>query len=235
MGGASPRFGNVLDEECSRIAKELREQENRENREEGRGKPGPAGRLRPGAVSLLLLSLVCLIVVGPLRWVLAPFPALLFVASLTLLMVPGALFSGLIRNYGLSGVARVPVAFVFSVGIFGLSGIPLLVLHRSTNEYLGLCGMILAASLLVLAFVALRGKEVTTDDAEPAGSFGTRLAVYWPWVPFLVLAGALAYASVTRTHGPEEDTWAYLANVRDFLNAESLAYYNPIFGGEFRD
>ena len=234
MGDASPRFGNGLDEECSGISKELREQENRESREEGREKPGPTGRLRLGAVSLLLLGLVCLIVVGPLRGVLAPFPTLLFVASLALFMIPGALLSSLIRDYGLSGVARVPVAFVLSVGIFGLSGIPLLVLHRSTNEYLALCGVILAASLLVLAFVGLRRKEAVRDETEPTGSFAARLTVYWPWVPFLILAGALAYASVTRVHGPEEDTWAYLANVRDFLNAESLAYYNPIFGGEFR-
>lgn len=57
---------------------------------------------------------------------------------------------------------------------------------------------------------------------------------YWPWIPFLILAGALAYASATKAHGPEEDVWAYLANVRDLLNAGSLASYDPYFGGEIR-
>ena len=89
MGGAPPRLGDALDEECSRIEKELREQDNRESRDEGRGKPGPAARLRLGAVSLLLLGLLCLAIVGPLREILAPFPALLFVASFALFMVPG--------------------------------------------------------------------------------------------------------------------------------------------------
>ena len=125
--------------------KELGEQRERESRKAGREKPGLVGRLRPGVVSLLLLGLICLAIVAPLRGVLAPFPALLFLASVTLFMIPGALLSGLIQDEGLSGVARVPVAFVFSVGIFGLSGIPLLLLHRSTDEYLLLCGAILAA------------------------------------------------------------------------------------------
>jgi tetratricopeptide (TPR) repeat protein len=182
----------------------------------------------------LLLGLVCLGIVGPLRGVLAPYPALLFLASFVLFIMPGTLLSDLIRDYGLSGVARVPVAFVFSVGIFGLSGVPLLVLHRSTNEYLNLCGLILTVSLLVLTFEAFLRKGTTQNAREPTASFGTRLSVYWPWVPFLVLTSALAYASVTRVHGFDEDIWAYLAYIRDFLNAESLTYYNPIFGGEFR-
>lgn len=181
---------------------------------------------------MLVLGLVCLIIVGPLRGVLAPLPALLFLASFALFMVPGAVLSGLIRDKGLSGAAQIPVAFVFSVGIFGLPGIPLLLLHRSTNEYLLLCGVILAASLLILAFQALGRKRNSGEDAGPRRSFGAFASVYWPWVPFLVLAGALAYASVTKTHGPEQDIWAYLANVRDFLNSGSLASYDPYFGGE---
>ncbi|HVF00244.1 MAG TPA: tetratricopeptide repeat protein [Rubrobacteraceae bacterium] len=193
-----------------------------------------AGRLDSRASSLLLLGLVCLALVGPLRGVLAPFPALLFLASFALFMIPGALLSGLIRDRGLSGVARVPVAFVFSTGIFGLLGIPLLVLHRSMNEYLVLCGVILAASLVFLAFGAFGRRESTSEDADSPRSFRTLLSIYWPWIPFIVLAGALAYASATRAHGPEEDIWAYLANVREFLNAGSLATNDPQFGGAFR-
>jgi hypothetical protein len=33
-----------------------------------------------------------------------------------------------------------------------------------------------------------------------------------------------------KAHGTEEDIWAYLANVREFLNADSLASYNPYSG-----
>lgn len=184
---------------------------------------------------MLVLSLLCLVVVGPLRGVLATLPALLFLAGFVLFMVPGALLCGLIRDEGLSGAARVPVAFVFSAGIFGLSGIPLLLLHRSTNEYLILCGIILAVSLVILAVGAFgrKGDEAEDDNTSPR-SFGTLLSIYWPWIPFVVLAGALAYASATRAHGPEEDTWAYLANVREFLNAGSLATNDPQFGGAFR-
>lgn len=193
------------------------------------------GGLSPRAISLLLiLSLLCLAIVGPLRGVLAPFPALLFLASFVLFMVPGALLCGLIQDEGLSGAARIPVAFVFSTGIFGLSGIPLLLLHRSMNEYLVLCGLILAASLALLAFGVLRGERTNSDETDPPRSFGTLLSTYWPWIPFLVLACALAYASVTKSHGPEEDIWAYLANVREFLNAGSLASHDPQFGGEFK-
>jgi tetratricopeptide (TPR) repeat protein len=216
-----------------KIQNETREQEKREKgRKEGSGKHSLTGRLGSRASLLLLLGLVCLALVGPLRGVLAPFPALLFLASFALFMIPGALLSGLIRDRGLSGAARVPVAFVFSTGIFGLSGIPLLVLHRSTNEYLVLCGIIIAASLATLAIGALKG--AAGDDADTPESFRTRVDVYWPWIPFLVLVGALAYASVTRTHALGDDTWFYLAYVRDSLNAGGLALYNPSFGGEYK-
>jgi tetratricopeptide (TPR) repeat protein len=184
---------------------------------------------------LLLLGLVCLALVGPLRGVLAPFPTLLFLAGFALFMIPGTLLSGLIGDRGLSGAARMPVAFVFSTGIFGLSGIPLLLLHRSMNDYLVLCSVILAAALVILAVGAFRRKgEVAEDDDTSSRSFGARLSMYWPWIPFVVLAGSLAYASATKAHGPEEDIWAYLANVREFLNAGSLATNDPQFGGEFR-
>ena len=63
-----------------------------------------AGRLGLQATSLLLLGLVCLALVGPLRGVLTPFPALLFLASFALFMIPGALLSGLIRDDGLIGL-----------------------------------------------------------------------------------------------------------------------------------
>ena len=232
MGSWLPPY-NVL-RSVPKIHNETREQEQRDkSHKEGHGKLGLVRRLRSRALSLLLLSLVCLVFVGPLREILVPFPALLFLASLVLFMIPGALLSGLIRDEGFFGAARIPVAFVFSTGIFGLSGIPLLMLHRSINEYLFLCGIILVASLLVLTLGALGWKRDAEDDAAPPGTFGVRLSIYWPWVPFLVLAGALAYASVTKAHGPGEDVWAYLANVQDFSNAESLAFYHPYFGGEY--
>ena len=208
----------------------------KKGRKEGFGDRVLVRRGHPWAVSLLVLGLVCLGLLGPLRGILAPFPALLFLAGFALFMIPGALLSGLIRDRGLSGAARIPAAFAFSAGIFGLSGIPLLVLHRSIEEYLVLCGIILATSLLFLALRALGWKGAAKDDSESPespGSFGARLSVYWPWIPFLVLAGALAYASVIKTHALEEDVWAYLANVQEFVNAESLASYNPYFGGEY--
>jgi tetratricopeptide (TPR) repeat protein len=221
----------------SEIQNKGTEQEDVKKRpKEGSGGRVPARYGHPGAVALLLLGLVCLVLVGPLRGVLAPFPALLFLAGFALFMIPGALLSGLIRARELSGAARIPAAFVFSAGIFGLSGIPLLVLHRSIEEYLVLCGIVLAVSLLFLALEARGWKGAAGEDAdspESPVSFGTRLKVYWPWIPFLVLAGALAYASVTKTHALEEDVWAYLANVQEFANAESLAFHNPYFGGEF--
>ncbi len=183
---------------------------------------------------MLLLGLFCLVIIGPLRGVLAPLPALLFLASFALFLIPGAVLSGLIPDRELSGVARIPVAFVFSVGIFGLSGIPMLLLHRSTNEYLVLCAVILAASLVILAIRAFdQGEQAENEPVHPR-SFGARLSVYWSWLPFLVLATALAYASVTKAHGLEEDVWAYLANVQNFSNAGSLALYDPYFGGEIR-
>ena len=59
----------------------------------GRRKRDPRWRLYLPEILILLLSLMALAVVGPLRDILAPVPALLFLAAFALFMVPGLVLS----------------------------------------------------------------------------------------------------------------------------------------------
>ncbi len=199
------------------------------SRRERRKASGPLGRLRTPEALALLLALLSLVTLLPLRDVLSPVPGLLFAATFVLFLIPGFLVSRLVPEESFSGVGRLPVAFALSTGIFGLSAIPFLVLQRSFDEYLWAGGAILAASLVLAAFRIFRGKTSGGHTYEtPEDETGVGLV----WVPLLGFGAALAYASSRVVPEPNEDHWAYLAYVQQYLGAEKLGLLNPFYGTE---
>lgn len=184
--------------------------------------------LRRPEVLLLLAALVSLVLVLPLRGLLSPVPALLFLATLVLFLVPGFLVSYLVADESFSGAGRLPVAFVFGTGIFGLLSLPFLVLHRSFDEYLWASGAVLVVSLVLLARIGLRGSDWTPGAvAQRSLSLAGLL-----WVPLAAFAAALAYAASRVVPEPNEDHWAYLAYVQEYMDAEQLARLDPLYGTE---
>ena len=192
--------------------------------------PAPLGRLRSPEALVLLLALVSLVILVPLRGILSPVPAVLFLATLTLFLIPGFLISRLAPEESFSDVGWLPVSFALSTGVFGLAAVPFLVLQRGFGEYLWACGALLAASLVLAAFGFLGGKtrEKPAYEAREDPSAFTRLM----WVPFLGVGAVLAYASSRVVPEPNEDHWAYLSYIQEYLNAENLGSINPFYGTE---
>jgi Family of unknown function (DUF6077) len=172
---------------------------------------------------VVLASVGALILVWPLRDAFEATPLVPFMGALILFMAPGVLLSHWFLNEHFPGAASVPVSFAISTGIFGLSGIPMLILHRSLEVYL------FAAGAIVAAFVAAAGFR-TLRRRPPSESKSSTSAVSWLWVPFLLLSAVLAFVSRARPPGFYNDRWVYLAYVREFLNTDNLALYEPYFG-----
>lgn len=185
-------------------------------------------RLRRPELFALLLLLGSLLIVGPLRGVLEPVPLVLFLAALWIFLFPGLFLARVALSDGFAGVARFPAAFVLSTGLFGLIGVPVLLLHRSLWEYLLICGAVLILTLIV-AVRRLRGPD-PAQPKEPGAAYGT---VSWLlWLPFLGLTTVLAYVSTVVREAPNRDSWIYLAYVRDHTSADRLAFYDPILGDQ---
>src|SRR5215216_3958877 len=117
-------------------------------------------RLRSPDALVLLSCVAAVILLLPLRELSGVFSPLAFAATLVLFTAPGLLLSHWLLRDAMSGTALIPVGFAISTGIFGLLGVPALILHLSTEHYL------LAAGTLLGAFrVALRGSGVRGDQA----------------------------------------------------------------------
>lgn len=175
----------------------------------------------------MLAGVLSLLALWPLRETLSALPGVLYAATLVLFLTPGFLVSRWFLGERFPGVASLPVAFVFSAGLFGMLGVPILMTHRGLDLYLLISGSVVAAFLLAAAVVALtRGQPVE------ASSGMEERAHRWLWLPFLVSGVVLAYASRMRVAHPYNDLWVYLAYVREFLNTESLARFEPYFGNQ---
>ncbi|HET7270736.1 MAG TPA: DUF6077 domain-containing protein [Rubrobacter sp.] len=176
---------------------------------------------------VVLSSAGALFVLGLLRGGLEAFPGVLFVAVLVLFMAPGLLVSHWLFGDLFPAAASLPVAFVVSTGLFGLSGIPMLFLHTSLDAYLLLAAAILAVFLTVALVMVLAGRTGNgKDDTANAAGDG------WLWVPFLLMCSVLAYISRLRVPHSYNDIWVYLAYVREALNTHHLALHEPYFGHE---
>ena len=167
-----------------------------------------------------------MILLGPLRFVIGAVPLLAFLSAFVLFLVPGLLLSHWFLGEHFSGAALVPVSFAISAGIFGLLGVPMLILHLGLGAYLLLAATVLAAFLAAAVVRTRRGLSVEE------GKNGTLSPSDWLWVPFALLSTVLVGASGARVPFFYDDIWVYLAWVREFLSTDELALYEPYFGNE---
>ncbi|HEX5914511.1 MAG TPA: hypothetical protein VFY54_15425, partial [Rubrobacter sp.] len=108
-------------------------------------------RLRSLDALVLLSCAVAVILLLPLRDLSGAFPPVAFSATLVLFTAPGLLLSHWLVGEDISELALIPVGFATSTGLFGLLGVPALILHLSTETYLLAAGTLLAAFLAVAA------------------------------------------------------------------------------------
>ena len=106
----------------------------------------PNSRVRQLDLPIVLLSAAALILVGPLRGALEEYPLILFASTLFLFMVPGVMLAHWFLGELFWGAALVPVSFVISTSIFGLLGVPVLMLHLSLGAYMWTGGVLSARS-----------------------------------------------------------------------------------------
>jgi hypothetical protein len=188
---------------------------------------GLTGPKSPDAI-VLLSCVAAAILLLPLRSFSHATPPVAFVATLVLFAAPGMLVSYWLLGNSLSGVARLPVGFAISTGVFGLLGVPALVLHLSTDAYLLTAGVVLSAFLAVAAWRSVRSKSragVPSEEDAPCGP-----PAGWLWVPFGLLCGVLAFVGIRRVPNNYDDAWVYLSWVRDFSDSKRLALRDPYFG-----
>lgn len=192
----------------------------------------PRTILTPPLAWIVAPGVLALLVIGPLRGLPSAAPVVLFLSVLFLFMVPGLILTHLLMDSRFSLGMRAPLAFAFSMGLFGLASVPGLLLDWSLGAYLWLCCGILALCVILAvrsAPMAAR-KEPPPEDDEPS----TRSAPGgWLWAPFLVLnlaTGFLAWAAAPPK--PADDLWIYLSYVRDYLATGALASRDPFYGGE---
>jgi Family of unknown function (DUF6077) len=183
-------------------------------------------RLRSLDTHVLLSCAAAVILLIPLRELSGAFPPLAFAATLVLFTAPGLLVSHWLLRDDMSGTALVPVGFAISTGIFGLLGVPALILHLSTENYLLAAGTMLAAFLAVAAWRTLRPGAPAVESSD--SPYGPQAG--WLWAPFALLCGVLAFVGIRRVPSSYDDIWVYLSWVKDFANSERLALVDPYFG-----
>ena len=185
---------------------------------------------RPRALdaTIVLLSAGALILLGPVRGVVDAFPLVAFLSALVLFLVPGVLLSHWFLGGHFSGAALLPVSFAISTGVFGLLGVPMLILHLRLGTYLLLLAAVLATFLVAAALEILR----RSTPAERKGGTPAIPSFNWLWVPFGLLGTVLAAVSRGKVPTFYNDMWIYLSYIREFLNMDQLALYEPYFGNE---
>jgi hypothetical protein len=177
----------------------------------------------------MLSCVAAVILLLPLRELSGAFPPLAFAATLVLFAAPGLLLSHWLLSDDMPGTVLIPVGFAISTGIFGLLGVPALILHLSTENYLLAAGTLLATFVAVAAWRTVRPKERTVESSpERNAPYGPPAG--WLWAPFALLCGALAFVGIRRVPSSYDDIWVYLSWVKDFANSERLALVDPYFG-----
>jgi hypothetical protein len=186
-------------------------------------------RLRSTDALVLLFSAAAVILLLPLRGLSVAFSPVAFAATLVLFTAPGLLLSHWLLGDDMAGPTLIPVGFAASTGIFGLLGVPALILHLSTEDYLLAAGTLLAAFLAVAAWRTLRPKSPVAEcSPEQEAMYGPPAG--WLWAPFTLLCGVLAFVGARRVPSSYDDIWVYLSWVKDFANSERLALVDPYFG-----
>lgn len=86
-------------------------------------------------------------------------------------MVPGMLLSHWFLAGRFPGAASIPLSFAISTGLFGLLGVPMLILQLSLETYLWCAGAILVAFLAIAGFRTFRRDPPAEDESSrPDGS-----------------------------------------------------------------
>src|SRR5215204_4838128 len=179
--------------------------------------------------ALVLLSCaVAAIPLLPLRNVFDAFPPIVFAATLVLFMAPGFLLSWWLLGDDLSGFAHIPVGFAISTGVFGLLGVPALILHLSIDAYLLAAGLVLCIFMALAAWRTSRARSHAVEPPTKDTFYGPPAG--WLWVPFGLLCGVLAFVGIRRVPNSYDDAWVYLSWVRDFSDSNRLALRDPYFG-----
>lgn len=176
---------------------------------------------------MILCCLAALIVLGPLRDAFDGTPVVRFAGAVALFLAPGVLLAHWLLRGRFPGAALVPTGTALSASVFGAAGFPMLFLHLDLDTYLRAAGAVVAVFLLAATLAVLLGGATEEDEGvspEPSSE--------WLWVPFVALGGIVAYVAQIKTPIVDGDTWNYLAWVREFLNTDELALYNPYFGNE---
>jgi hypothetical protein len=177
---------------------------------------------------VVLAGIAAFVVLGPLRGAFAAAPWVLLLATLVLFLMPGTVVARWFWDEYFSGAALAPVAFVTSVGLFALSGVPMLILQSTMGAYLRVCAAIVALSLLAAAVAAFRPER--PGGEEPGFALSDRGVILW--APFVALVATLAYIARTTAPSIFGDIWIYLSWVREYMGGDRLASVEPFFGGE---
>jgi hypothetical protein len=181
-------------------------------------------RVRSLDALVLLSSAAAVILLVPLRGASEAILTVPFAATVVLFMAPGVLSSHWFLKEGISRPALVPVGFAISTGVFGLLGVPVLIVHASIETYLWAAGAVLAAFLAAAAWRVLRAGVPSEERDTPYGP-----SAGWLWAPFALLGGVLAFVATRRVPNNYDDIWVYLAWVRDFASADRVALREPYF------
>ena len=175
---------------------------------------------------VVIVSAVSFLGLITLRGVLEEYHSVLFLCTLALFMVPGVLLTHWFFRDCFPGLALFPAAFVFSAAMFGLTAVPLLILSRSLDGYLLIAGAVLFAFLIPACVFATTGRASGVADEAASADPATK----WLRLVFLALGTVLALGPRTRAPLLDGDSWVYLAHVREHLNTQRLAVYDPYFG-----
>jgi hypothetical protein len=189
-------------------------------------------RFRWFEAGIAVAGVLAIAAVGPLREVLAALPAFTVAGAAILFLLPGMLVARWFLGEYFPGISLLPVGLVISVGAFGVMGVPFLVLQSSLGLYLWISGaavsIAIVAAALSAALGALRREPTASPVPGPVGGEGGGAL----WLPFIALAGALAYFSRISVPSYYGDAWIYLSWIREFLSGSPLAAEEPFFGGE---
>ncbi len=179
--------------------------------------------------TLVLLSCaVAAILLLPSRTLIEAIPPVGFAATLVLFVTPGLLLSHWLLGDHLSGLAHAPVGFAISTGVFGLLGVPALIVHLGTDAYLLAAGVVLCAFLAIATWRTLRARSGAAEPPAKHPSYGPAAGLLW--APFWLLCGLLAFVGIRRVPNSYDDAWVYLSWVRDFSDSNKLALRDPYFG-----
>jgi tetratricopeptide (TPR) repeat protein len=170
----------------------------------------------------LLLALVLSVLVNT-RAITISNPWLATVISfVAVLVLPGFLLLGLVFERGeMSWSERLPVAFALGMGVLGLPGLLLFILH----ENLDTLSWISVSLNVVLAGLYIRSTRDSNTSRDVSGS-DDRLNPFLLAVVLISIFVVVSISLSTASTWPSGDNWTYLRQIRRYLDASQLTEIN---------